>query len=274
MRSHALSWVILVSTVTATAILLLKFPPASFAFDSEANSGSGQDNQQVGSAERNELEWKMLDGIFYGVSRGLVAGAMGMDFGVSSVYVTFYPDGRVYRRVPEGGLEGWDRDNAERAVPGLWGRYRPSGADEWDVVWNESNAAATVVREGDGLLYEGGIVLPVATCEDLILHATYAQPNYLDAADPYFIAFNDEGEFLDWNLIGAIAYQNLNSYDSRTIVGGAGHYRIGKNTLYLDYSNGQRVPVEIHVRPDDIDLRPIPAIYINGWELVQVSERR
>lgn len=274
MRSRARSWVFLVSTCTAAVALSVGILPSAVAFDTEAHSSSGEDCQEVDAAECRDPEAEMLDGIFSGVSRGLVAGATGMDIGVSRVYVTFYPDGRVYRRVPEGGLEGWDRDIAESAVPGLWGSYRPAGADRWEIIWNESNAAAAVIRDGAGLLYEGVVVFPVASCEGLVLHAIYAQPGYQDAHDPYFIAFSEEGVFLDWNLVGAIAYQDLNSYDGRTIAGGAGHYRIGKNTLYLDYENGQRVAVEIHADPDDIDQRPIPAIHINGWELVAVPERR
>jgi len=212
----------------------------------------------------------MLDGIYAGLGRGLVAGATGVGVGVSGVYVTFYPDGRVYRRVPEGGREGWDRDAAERAVPDVWGRYHAVEPGRWQVDWNYG-ARAIVSREGAGLRYENGLVQPVATCEGLVLQAYYARPGYRDDPDPYFIAFNDEGVFLDWNLVGSLAYQDLNRYDSRTVGGGAGQYRIGRNTLYLEYQDGRRVSVEIHAATADLEARPIPVIYINGWELIAVE---
>ena len=270
MARRALSRQIQVAILAVAVGLVSGFPGARTVFGQDSKPLSTPAVPDVTQGQGFSGQ-HILDGIFAGLGRGLVAGATGVGFGVSSVYVTFYPDGRVYRRVPEGGLEGWDRDAAESAVPDLWGRYRALEPGRWAIEWNHSDEPAIVTREGDGLRYEDGVVLPVATCEGLLLHAIYASPGYQDAADPYFIAFNDEGLFVDWGLVGSIAYQDLNAYDSRTIAGGAGHYRIGRNTLYLDYEDGRRVRVEIHARTDDVEQRPIPVIYINGWELVRVE---
>lgn len=261
---------LLMNAAVADAQWLSVFPAKPPGVDSA--SASGPSSREMAPAEQTLRDAAMLDGIYAGLTRSLVAGAMGVDIGISTVYVTFYPDGRVYRRVPEGGLEDWDRDAAERAAPDLWGRYRPLGPDRWAIDWNDADQPAAVFREGLGLRYEDVMVFPVATCEGLALNAIYARPGYQGEENPYFIAFNDEGLFMDRGLIGSLAYEDLNRYESRTIAGGVGHYRIGKNTLHLEYDDGRRVPVEIHARPEDVDLRPIPAIYINGWELVLVQE--
>ena len=146
----------------------------------------------------------MLDGIYSGLSSALrVSTGGGLTGDPSRTYVTFYPDGKVYRRVPEGGLEAWDRAAAETDVPALWGTYKPIGPGRWEVRWNESTRVGVVQREGEGLRYEDGMVFPVATCEGLVLDGFYAQPGYERNPKPDFIAFYPDGRFVDDRLIGA-----------------------------------------------------------------------
>ena len=156
-------------------------------------------------------------------------------------------------------------------MPALWGTYKPIGPGRWEVRWNESTRVGVVQREGEGLRYEDGMVFPVATCEGLVLDGFYAQPGYERNPKPDFIAFYPDGRFVDDRLIGALAYQDLNRTDSRTVGPGIGRYHIGRNTLHLDYNDGRHVPVEIHVRQTEIKTPSVPVIYINGWELARTQ---
>jgi len=214
---------------------------------------------------------QMLDGIYSGMARGLNATATGgSDLGVSRSYITFYPDGKVYRRVPEGGLDGWDRAASEAAVPELWGRYEPVGPGHWRIHWNNSERVSEVVREGNSLRYEDAPVLPVASCEGLALQGTYLKPGSLDSEyPPSTLTFLPGNRFIDDGLIGELAYQNITMPDPRTIGPGSGTYRIGRNTLHLSYSDGRRIPVEIHANPADLKPGPVTTIFINGWALVR-----
>jgi len=221
----------------------------------------------------------MLDGIYTGLARGLVLrpgstsfmNSLGdVDIGVSKVAVTFYPDGKVYRRVPEGGLEGWDRTAAEADVPDLWGTYIAVGPGRWEIHWNNSTRVSAVVREANGLRYEDAPVFPVATCEGLLLDGTYLHPGALDSSyRPNTITFSAAGEFIDNSLIGDVAYENFSMPNRRTIGPGQGKYHSGRNTLYLENEDGRRVPVEIHAHVDDLKAGPVPRIFINGWVLVR-----
>jgi hypothetical protein len=119
----------------------------------------------------------MLDGIFSGLSSALrVSTGGGLTGDPSRSYVTFHPDGKVYRRVPEGGLEGWDRVAAEADSPALWGTYRPIGSGRWEIRWNETSRVGIVNLEGNGLRYEDATVFPVATCKRLVLDGRYLHP--------------------------------------------------------------------------------------------------
>lgn len=239
-------------------------PPArTGVFSDSAANKEGQ----TGAAEEG-----MLDGIYAGLAIQLRLSAMGsVDRDVSTVYVTFYPDGRVYRRVPEGGLEGWDRAAAEADTPALWGTYQALETGRWEIRWNESSRVSIVERTNDGLLYEGATVSAVATCEGLLLDGTYAQPGALDFWPVSVIRFEKTGRFVDGGLIGELAYQNIAMPDPRTIYPGTGGYRIGRNTLYLEYDDGRRVPVELHADKEAVEIEPVPMIHINGWALVRLD---
>ncbi len=211
-----------------------------------------------------------LNGIYEGLARGLSAAATSVDFGVSRRQVTFYPDGRVFRRVPEGGLEGFDREASEAAVPALWGRYREVRAGRWEIHWNESDRVSLVERQGEGLRFEGEMVFPVASCEGLRLVGTFS----LQSAGPDFpfsITFDREGNFRDDDLIGTLAYEDIVMPNPRTIVGGVGTYRIGRNTLYLTYNDGRLVLVAIHASTEAVRASPVSAMSLNGWPLVRRS---
>jgi hypothetical protein len=107
----------------------------------------------------------------------------------------------------------------------------------------------------------------------LVLEGTYLLPGSLDSPyPPDTITFSPAGQFIDNGLIGGLAYQSIGMPNPRTIAAGLGRYHIGRNTLYLEYADGRRVPVEIHARQEAIEARPIPVIYINGWELVRVPQ--
>lgn len=214
----------------------------------------------------------MLDGIYTGLSTGLHLSATGtIDRDVSVTYVTFYPDGKVYRRVPEGGLEGWDRAAAERDTPALWGTYRPVAPGRWEIAWNESTRVGLVERDGQRLTYEDHAVFPVATCEGLWLQGFYLLPGALESAyPPNWIAFHSTGEFVDNGLIGDLAYQNIAMPNPRTIEGGQGKYRIGRNTLYLEYVDGRNVQVEFHALPEDLQEVPASRLFINGRAILLV----
>jgi hypothetical protein len=221
---------------------------------------------------KGTTEESMLDGIYAGLATQLRLSATGnVDRDASRVYVTFYPDGRVYRRVPEGGLEGWDGAAAEADVPALWGTYRAIGTGRWAVRWNESSRVSIIERTNDGLLYDGVSVSAVATCEGLLLEGTYVQPGALDFWPASAITFEKTGRFVDSGLIGELAYQNIAMPDPRTIYPGTGRYRIGRNTLYLEYDDGRRVPVELHADREAVAIEPVPMIHINGWALVRLD---
>jgi len=215
----------------------------------------------------------MLDGIYGGLSTALhfeLGGALTSY--VSKNYVTFYPDGKVYRRVPEGGLEGWNRAAAEADSPRLWGAYRQLDPGRWEIRWNQSERIDIVVREGKGLRYENDMVFPVASCEGLVLDGRFLLPGDVESDDPYSIRFDRSGRFVDDRVIGVVAYLDYaNPHSSRTIAPGEGKYHIGRNTLYLEYDDGRRVPVEMHVHAEDLKANPIPGIYINGRPLVRVD---
>jgi hypothetical protein len=261
--------------LAAIALDRFGFPVTSSSQDESISStNSGEADRPGSPTEEAPTAGDMLDGIYSGLAIGLHISALGtVDRDVSVTYVTFYPDGKVYRRVPEGGLEGWDRSGAERESPGLWGTYTQVAPGRWQVTWNESNRVRFVEQDGQGLTYEDRSVFPVASCEGLLLEGFYLRPGALDSGyPPSWISFRRTGEFLDHELIGELAYQNLAMPDPRTIAGGQGKYRIGRNTLYLDYEGGRQVRVEIHASQEDLRISPVPALYVNGARLVNVSD--
>lgn len=204
-----------------------------------------------------------LDGIYTGLATGLSMGGVVTDRGVSRMYVTFYPDGRLYRRIPEGGLEGFHRDSAEWATPELWGRFRAVGPGRWEIRWNGQQQVEWVTREGEGLRYEGATVIPVLSCGEL--EGAFSLAN-ADGESTWSVTFTRAGEFYDDSLIGAVAYENLMMPNPRTIDAGSGRYRLGRNTLYLDYDDGRRVIVAMYCDSEHIDPE-IATIWINGWPL-------
>ncbi len=211
-----------------------------------------------------------LDGIWEGLSRGLSAAPTGgTQLGVSRRQITFYPDGRVHSRVPEGGLEGFDRDASERAAPSLWGRYQQVSPGRWSIRWNEASRPVEVRREGDGLRVDGEVVFPVATLEGMRLDGTYRLRS-AGADVPFSLTLRADGRFRDDELIGALAYENIAMPVPRTIAGGAGVYRIRRNTLELAYDDGRHVFVAIHASPEAARATPVSAISISGWPLERV----
>lgn len=262
----------LLSRLTATTTIAFV---AALLSQTTGNLAGAQDLQPTEAEASEQFSSDVLDGIYAGLGTGLHISAMGtIDRDVSTVFVTFYPDGKVYRRVPEGGLEGWDRAAAEADTPALWGTYKKVGPDKWEILWNESTRVGIVTREGKTLTYENTTVSPVASCEGLLLHGLYVQPGALESPyPPNWLALLETGEFFDNALIGDVAYQNLAMPNPRTVESGKGQYRIGRNTLYLEYDDDRRLRVEIHTETEYLAGSELPLIFINGMPLLRVNDR-
>lgn len=173
-------------------------------------------------------------------------------------YLVFFPDGNLVRYLPEHGLDNFDFRAALRESRDYCGRYRISG-NQIAITWADNNTEIAA-RDGTALKIGGDSYFPVPRSDGLKLNGTYHQEG--TDVTPYFIRFTADGRFNENGIL------NLLAYSDNQQAPGNGTYRIGNNTITLNYADGRKVPLSFYIFGENA-AGPVPnRIHINTYPLV------
>jgi hypothetical protein len=209
---------------------------------------------------------KGLDGIYFGLRRmPSVSGSPIMD--LRRDYITFFPDGRLFWRLPGSGRDGFDFVASRKAFPEEWGTYKIVG-NEVHINHPERSRMIKARRKPDGRLDMDDpnvTYRPVLDLSGLKLHGTYRR----SPSDPS-ITFTRDGKFEDQGFLGVVGTMQTNDGTLIKDSGepGSGTYEIRSNTLHLEYSDGRSRKVVIYAFPENL-VQPSPSrinIFREGYE--------
>jgi hypothetical protein len=205
-----------------------------------------------------------LYGIYTATTKQLIAPGPGsmVQYGITwkpgRDWITFLPGGRVFARLPQGGLENFDYEAAIRKNPEARGTYTIS-ANTIRVAW-PSGGEKLFKRTPDGELWEDRTnYTPLPKASGLKLNGTYAV-QWNEQSRQRVIRFTPDGHFAERGFLNMINWQ------PRDIDQGTGTYRITNNTLELSYTDGRVLQISFYVFPDDLKKAQPSTIYINSFD--------
>ncbi len=207
-----------------------------------------------------------------GSLNGLYAGLKikgGFNYGVSKDYMVFFPNGRVFWRLPDEGLLDFDVARSEREMPEFWGHYQMKG-DNFHIQWAgglEYNGR----RKSDGNLDISGTnyVSCTSGIDDQTLSGTY-RPEYSGADPSHDVTFYPDGRFDDRGVRVVVGQLDL-MYGRPKVPthAGSGRYRIARNSIVFEYTDGRREQLSFYIPDDDGSSTP-PLIVIHTYSVVRV----
>ena len=178
-------------------------------------------------------------------------------------YLVFFPDGNAIRNLPFEGLEHFDFAAAVKTSREYCGRYRLNG-DTVTITWGD-RSEETGLRSASGLKIRGDSYFPVSKSDGLTLDGIYRR----EGADlaRYGIRFTTAGRFEENGMLPLIAYA-LTTDKQINQAPGSGTYRIGNNTLTLQYADGRTIALSFFVWPAEPGPRP-QAIHVETFRLIR-----
>ena len=204
---------------------------------------------QVAPAQDKAADGGKLDGIYFGLRR-LPPTDGSFVSRVAKSYVTFFPDGTVFWRLPGEGRDAFDAAASRKAFPDRWGTYKVVG-DEVHLDGVERRFTIKAKREGDKLRMNDPRVTftPVPGCTGIKLHGLYRR----HPSEPG-IRFARDGTFEDGGVLSVLGeiQKNDGRLERDDGKGGAGTYAVRDNTLHLKYADGRAKKVAFHVLPTEM----------------------
>ena len=165
-------------------------------------------------------------------------------------YITFFPDGSVFWRLPGEGRDGFDAAASRKAFPDRWGTYRLVG-DEVHLDGVERKTTIKARRDGDKIRMTDPTIsfTPIPDCTGLKLDGAYRR-----AAGEPAIRFWPDGKFEDEAVLSVLGEIQKNDGCLERDDGkpGGGTYAIRDNTLHLSYADGRRKKIAFHVFPHEM----------------------
>ena len=193
----------------------------------------------------------------------------GFSYGVSKDYMVFFPNGRVFWKLPEEGLLDFDVARYEREMPEFWGQFQVKG-DSIHIKWAgglEYNGR----RKSDGKLEINGTTYVSLTsgADGRTLSGTY-RPQYSGSNPSSDVTFYPDGRFDDRGVRVVVGQLDL-MYGRPKVPthAGSGHYRISRNSIVFEYTDGRREQLSFYV-PDDKSSSTPPLIVIHTYSVVRV----
>ena len=193
----------------------------------------------------------------------------GFNAGASKDFMVFFPNGRVFWHLPEEGLLDFDVARSQRDDANFWGSYDMHG-DAVHISWATGNEYSGS-RGQDGSLTLGGYTyVPVTSGADgRTLKATYRP--YTRPNDPSMdVTFYPDGRFDDRGIRGYVGVLDLmyGRYKVPTQAG-SGRYRIARNSIVFEYSDGRREQLSFYVPDGDNGSAPA-SLVINTMSVIKV----
>jgi hypothetical protein len=165
-------------------------------------------------------------------------------------YITFFPDGTVFWRLPGEGRDAFDAAASRKAFPERWGRYKVVG-DEVHIDGVERKTTIKAKREGDKIRLSDPRVTytPVPDCTNMKLEGDYRRH-----PTERGIRFGRDGKFRDEGVLSVLGeiQKNDGRLERDDGKGGSGTYVVRSNTLHLRYADGRRKKVAFHVFPTEL----------------------
>jgi hypothetical protein len=205
-----------------------------------------------------------LYGIYIATTKQLVAPGPGssVQYGLTwkpgRDWITFLPGGRVFKRLPDEGLENFDYNAAIRKYPPAEGSYVITG-NIVRVSW-PSGGGMTFKRTPDGELWQDSTNwTPLPKVSGLKLSGTWAV-QWNEQSRERTITFTADGRFAEQGFL------NMINWETQEIRQGSGTYNIRNNTLELRYTDGRVLHINFYVFADELK-KPHPSvIYINSFD--------
>lgn len=219
-----------------------------------------------------------LDGLYYGVTRSVVAPGpgSGVEAGITwepaQDWMAFFPDGRVFLGLPPEGLAApfdWARECPPH--PTWCARYTVDGGTV-RIRWG-SGEEKVFRQDEDGMLWSDDRFnyLPFDRLDGLRLDGRY-HIAWKEAYAPTWIAFTRDGRFEEANVLQETGWRSLEVDDDpryeaiRAVAGGRGTYEVRDNTLVLRYDDGRVAPLALYIFPEE-RARPLPKVlYLHGFD--------
>ncbi len=194
----------------------------------------------------------------------------GYNYGVSKDYMVFFPNGRVAWFLPAEGLLDFDVARSQRDDADWWGSYEMRG-DAFHIRW-ATGLEYDGRRNPDGNLVISGTtyVLRTGGVDGRTLSGTYRPEN--SGSDPSTdVTFYPDGRFDDRGVRGVVGQIDLsNERDAKVPThAGSGRYRIARNSIVFEYTDGRREQLSFYIPDDDGSSTP-PLIVINTYSVVRV----
>jgi len=194
----------------------------------------------------------------------------GLNYGVSKDFMVFFPNGSVFWHLPEEGLLDFDVARSQREDANFWGAYEMRG-ENLHIRW-ASGLEYNGSRTADGNLAIGGYtyVAQSSGADGRTLSGTYRASNL--ASDPSKdVTFYPDGRFDDRGVRYVVGAIDL-AYGRAKVPPGAGggRYRIARNSIVFEYTDGRREQLSFYV-PDDNGGSTPPLIVINTYSVMRVG---
>lgn len=204
-----------------------------------------------------------LDGLYVSLTTSVAAGS-------DVDYLVFFPDGLVIWRLPQEGLDGFNRAASMKQSPNFWGTYNVNG-NKLELRFPTGQRILTKDNEGRLMVVnETGYspYIPMSKMDGVKLDGAYARERGFPA-----IAFAPDSTFRDDGAMNAVGLSpvlpdgTIDYSSFRQVPPGKGTYRIANNTLTLTYSSGNVVKISICATSQALAQKRPPTIILNTYGL-------
>ena len=173
-------------------------------------------------------------------------------------YFILFPDGRLRRNLPMGGLDQFDAAQDRANSPINWGMYEVA-KNKIIIRWPGNKNDFIGERAPSRFTYQSNPYVLLPKTGGGRLEGTFKRA---DSKEPTpHITFRRDGTFQE-SGIGTY----IPAMDSRNIAGG-GTYRIRNYSLYLDYADGRHRKLAYYLMPGDSGKEQPSQIVLNTYEL-------
>lgn len=233
-------------------------------YDSESQTPGGQPQPRTASSVPVKVGPGDLYGIYIATTKQLVAPGPGssVQYGLTwkpgRDWITFLPGGKVFKWLPEEGLDNFDYEAGIRQHPPAQGSYVITG-NTVTVSW-PSGGGMVFKRTPDGELWEDRTNwTPLPKSTGLRLSGTWAV-QWNEQSIQRTVTFTPDGRFEEHGLLNMINWQ------TQEIGQGAGKYDIRNNTLELCYNDGRVLHINFYVFAEELKKPKPSVIYINSFD--------